>query len=152
MHALIRFASRIAVVVMSLACVSAGQQVEIRTLISSGNLEELRWPNFSDYRNSIQEFYEPTGFSPAWVQASQPLPQALSLIELFRNAWRKGLDQEDYDASRWEQRIGALQRSAGVEAVAPFAAGLPVSPMRCLFAFRVGRLDPQHFHFGLGVD
>src|SRR4051794_19133125 len=152
MHALIRFASRIAVVVMSLACVSAGQQVEIRTLISSGNLEELRWPNFSDYRNSIQEFYEPTGFSPAWVQASQPLPQALSLIELFRNAWRKGLDQEDYDASRWEQRIGARQRSAGVEAVARFDVALTVCTMRYLSALRIGRIDPQHFQFGLDVE
>src|SRR3954451_16003997 len=152
MHTLIRSASRIAVVVMSLAWVSAGQQVDIRTLISSGNLEEMRWPNFSDYRNSIQEFYEPTGFTPAWVQASQPLPQALSLIELFRNAWRKGLDQEDYDASRWEQRIGALQRSAGVEAVARFDVALTVCTMRYLSALRIGRIDPQHFQFGLDVE
>ena len=91
-----------ALLVLSLAHLSSGQQVDIRTLVTSGNLEEMRWPNFSDYRNSTQEFYEPTGFTPAWVQGSQPLPQALSLIELFRNAWRKGLDPEDYDASRWE--------------------------------------------------
>jgi murein L,D-transpeptidase YcbB/YkuD len=152
MHTLIRFASRIAVVVMSLACLSAGQQVDIQTLVRSGNLEEMRWPNFSDYRNSIQEFYEPTGFTPAWVQVSQPLPQALSLIELFRNAWRKGLDPEDYDASRWEQRIGALQSSAGGAAVARFDVALTVCAMRYVSNLRIGRINPRHFQFGLDVE
>ena len=57
----------------------------------------------------LQKFYEPTGFAPAWVQGSQPVPQALSLIERFRDAGTKGLDPEDYDASRWEERIRALQ-------------------------------------------
>jgi hypothetical protein len=74
----------VALLVVSMAHISAGQQVDIQTLVTSGNLEEMRWPNFSDYRNSIQEFYEPTGFTSAWVQGSQPLPQPLSLIELFR--------------------------------------------------------------------
>jgi L,D-transpeptidase YcbB len=152
MHTLIRFASRIAVVVMFLACLSAGQQVDIQTLVTSGNLGEMRWPRFSDYRNSIQEFYGPTGFTPAWVQGSQPLPQALSLIEIFKNAWRKGLDQEDYDASRWEQRIAALQGSAGGAAVARFDVALTVCTMRYVSALRIGRIDPQHFQFGLDVE
>jgi L,D-transpeptidase YcbB len=151
MHTLIRF-SRISVVVMSLACLSAGQQVDIRTLIASGNLEEMRWPNFSDYRNSIQEFYEPAGFTPAWVQTSEPLPQALSLIELFRNAWRKGLDPEDYDGSRWEQRIGALQGSAGGAAMTRFDLALTVCTMRYVSDLRIGRINPQHFQFGLDVE
>src|SRR4051812_42595259 len=152
MHSLIPFHSKIALVVMSLACLSAGQQVDIRTLISSGNLEEMRWPNFSDYRNSIQEFYTPTGFAPAWVQGSQPLPQALSLIELFRNAERKGLDPEDYDASRWEQRIGALKSSADGAAMARFDVELTVCTMRYVSNLRIGQINPQHFQFGLDVE
>jgi L,D-transpeptidase YcbB len=141
-----------ALLVVSLAHISAGQQVDIRTLVTSGNLEEMRWPNFSDYRNSIQEFYEPTGFTPAWVQGSQPLSQAFSLIELFRNAWRKGLDPEDYDASRWEQRIGALQGSAGGAAVARFDVALTVCTMRYVSNLRIGRINPQRFKFGLDVE
>jgi L,D-transpeptidase YcbB len=141
-----------ALLVVSLAHISAGQQVDIQTLVTSGNLEEMRWPNFSDYRNSIQEFYEPTRFAPAWVQGAQPLPQALSLIELFRNAWRKGLDPEDYDASRWEQRIGALQGSAGGAAIARFDVALTVCTMRYVSDMRIGRINPQHFQFGLGVE
>jgi len=139
-----------ALLIVSWAHISAGQQAYIQTLVTSGNLEEMRWPNFSDYRNSMHEFYEPTGFTPAWVQGAQPLSQALSLIELFRNAWRKGLDPEDYDASRWEQRIGDLQGSAG--AVARFDVALTVCTMRYVSNLRIGRINPRHFQFGLDVE
>ena len=141
-----------AFLVVLLAHVSAGQQSDIRSLVTSGKLEEMRWPNFSDYRDSIQEFYEPTGFAPAWVQGSQPLPQALSLIELFKNAWRKGFDPEDYDASRWEQRIGALNSSAGGAAMAWFDVALTVCTMRYVSDLRIGRINPKHFKFGLDVE
>ena len=96
----IRFAWGAALLVVSLASFSAGQQPDIQNLAASGNLEGMRWPNFSDYRDWLQEFYEPSGFAPAWVKGSQPLPQALSLIEIFKDAGKKGLDPEDYDASR----------------------------------------------------
>src|SRR5246127_2430558 len=139
-----------ALLILFWAHIGSGQQADIQTLVTSGNLEEMRWPNFSDYRSSIQEFYGPTGFDPAWVQGSQPLPQALSLIELFRNAWSKGFDPEDYDASRWEQRIGALQGSAG--AVARFDVALTVCTMRYLSNLRIGRINPRHFKFGLDIE
>jgi len=141
-----------ALLVVLLADIATGQQIDIRSLVTSGNLEEMRWPNFSDYRNSIQEFYTPTGFAPAWVQGSQPLPQALSLIELFRNAERKGLDPEDYDASRWEQRIGALKSSADGAAMARFDVELTVCTMRYVSNLRIGQINPQHFQFGLDVE
>jgi L,D-transpeptidase YcbB len=140
-----------ALLVVFLAKISAGQQVDIRTLVTTGNLEEMRWPNFNDHRNSVQEFYEPTGFTPAWVQGSHPVPQALSLIEIFRNAWRKGLDPEDYDASRWEKRIGDLQGSSGGAAVARFDVALTVCTMRYVSNLRIGHVDPQHFKFQLDV-
>jgi L,D-transpeptidase YcbB len=135
------------------AQISTAQQSDIQALVASDKLDDLRWPNFSDFRNSIQEFYQPTGFAPAWVQGSQPLPQALSLIELFKNAWKEGLDQEDYDASRWEQRIAALQGSGGGgEAVARFDVALTVCTMRYVSAMRIGRINPRHFQFGLDVE
>ena len=74
----------VAVLVVSLACISAGQQADIQNLVSSGNLEGMRWPNFSDYRNGLQKFYEPAGYAPAWVHGSQPVPQAIALIGQFQ--------------------------------------------------------------------
>ena len=126
----IRFAWGTALLVVSLACLSAGQHSDIQKLVTNGNLEGMRWPNFSDYRNWLQKFYEPTGFAQAWVQGAQPVPQALSLIELFRDAGKKGLDPEDYDASRWEERIRALQGSSNGPALARFDVALTVCTMR----------------------
>ena len=52
----IRFACEIAALVVSLVCLSAGQQSEIQNLVTGGNLEVMRWPNFNDYRDSLQKF------------------------------------------------------------------------------------------------
>ena len=77
----------------------------IQSLISAGNLASLRWPNFRDYQPWLQKFYEPVNYAPAWVQGTSPSPQAVAMIELFQDAWKKGLEPEDYDASRWKSRI-----------------------------------------------
>lgn len=142
---------RVAAVVLSLACLNAGQQADIQHLANSGNIDGLRWPNFIDYRTSLQKFYEPTGYAPAWIRATQPVPQALSMIELFRNAWKKGLDPEDYDASRWEERIRSLHDSSSASA-ARFDVALTVCAMRYVSDLRIGRINPRHFNFGLSVE
>ena len=47
-------------------------QDELRALAGRAVLPELRWPDYSDYRIQVQKFYEPTGYSPAWIQNSDP--------------------------------------------------------------------------------
>jgi L,D-transpeptidase YcbB len=148
----IRFAWETALLVMFLAYLSAAQQPDIQNLVTSGNLEGMRRPNFGDYRNWLQKFYEPTGFAPAWVQGAQPIPQALSLIEVFRDSWKKGLNPEDYDASRWEARIQKLQVSWNGPSVARFDVALTVCTMRYVSDLHIGRINPQHFKFGLNVE
>ena len=69
-----RFAWGTALLVARLGCFSAGQQLDIQNLVKGGNLDGMRWPNFSDYRNWLQKFYEPSGFAPIWVQGAQPVP------------------------------------------------------------------------------
>ncbi|HSZ64454.1 MAG TPA: L,D-transpeptidase family protein [Terriglobales bacterium] len=131
---------------------SAAQQPEIQNLVASGNLENMRWPNFSDYRNALQTFYQPTGFAPAWVQGAQPLAQALALIEVFKVAGKKGLNPEDYDASRWEERVRALQSSSSDPAVARFDVALTLCTMRYVSDLHIGRINPRHLEFGLSVE
>jgi L,D-transpeptidase YcbB len=141
-----------AVLVVSLVCLSAGQQADIQKLVTTGNLEGMRWPNFSDYRGWLQKFYEPTGYAPAWVRGPQPLPQALELISLFKDAGKKGLDPEAYDASRWEERIQALQAPASDTVAARFDVAMTVCAMRYISDLRIGRVNPQHFDFGLNLE
>jgi murein L,D-transpeptidase YcbB/YkuD len=147
-----RFAWGSALLVACVGFLSAGQQLDIQNLVNSGNLEDMRWPDFSDYRKSLQKFYEPSGFTPVWVEGSQPVPQAWSLIERFRDAAKKGLDPEDYDASRWEERIRALQSPASGLAAARFDVALTVCTMRYVSDLRIGRINPQHLDFGLSSE
>jgi len=152
MRNLICFVSEIAILVASLVCLSAGQQLEIKNLVNSGSLEDLRWPNFSDYRASLQRFYEPSGYATAWIREAKAVPQALSLIARFRDARKKGLNPEDYDASRWDERMLALHGLSSATVVARFDVAMSVCAMRYLSDLRVGRINPQHFGFELSVD
>jgi L,D-transpeptidase YcbB len=137
---------------MCLSCPAIGQQADIQKLVTSGQMEGMRWPNFVDYRSWLQKFYEPTGFAPAWSVGSQPVPVALSLIEQFRKAGEKGLNPEDYDASRWADRIQTLQGASDASAVARFDVAMTVCTMRYVSDLRIGRINPQHFKYGLSVE
>src|SRR5579862_3395866 len=148
----IRLAAGVGAVILSLVCASSGQTSQIQDLVTSGNLEGMRWPNFTDYRGWLQKFYAPAGYAPAWVQGTQPVPQALALVERFKDAGKKGLDPEDYDASRWEARIRELQTTSSGPAVARFDVALSVCTMRYVSDLRIGRINPQRFKFGLAVE
>ena len=142
-------------VILLAVCISSpapAQQSEIRDIVTAGHLAGMRWPNFADDRNELQKFYEPAGFAPAWVAASQPTPAALSLIRLFRSAEAKGLNPEDYDAALWDDRIQALKAPSSELAVASFDVALTVCAMRYVSALRSGRVNPHSLRHGLGVE
>ena len=129
-------------------------QGELATLIAAGTLSDLRWPNFTDYRADVKKFYDAGSNSPAWIQTGQPRPQALAMIELFKQASRKGLNPDDYDAVRWDARIAKLQPAGPPPSDADLAhidLALTVCTMRYISDLRIGRVNPQHFKFGLDV-
>jgi L,D-transpeptidase YcbB len=138
-------------VVLAMASAAVAQApARIQADVAAGNLATLRWPNFSDYKSWLQKFYEPSGFAPAWVQGTSPSAQARAMINLFGNAWKKGLEPEDYDASRWEGRLSALQ-GAGTDGAADFDVALTVCTMRYVSDLRIGRINPKHLKFDLDV-
>lgn len=94
-----------------------------RDLILSGRLDDLRWPDFSDFRADINDFYEPAGYAPAWSRNGTITRQAIDVIEVLKRAESKGLDLEDYDASRWTGRLAQPD-------LARFDLSLTVSAMR----------------------
>ncbi len=136
--------------IFALATIAVAQAPSrIQADVAAGNLATLRWPNFRDYQPWLQKFYEPGGFAAVWVQGTSPSPQARAMIDQFRNAWKKGLEPEDYDASRWDGRVSALQ-SAGA-APADFDVALTVCTMRYVSDLRIGRINPKHLKFDLDV-
>jgi len=121
----------------------------IREIVSSARLADLRWPDFSDYRVHLENFYKPSGYGPAWIRGTETTPQARTLIEVLRQADSKGLRTEDYDADRWEARLQQLGQPG---AAARFDAALTVCTMRYISDLRIGRVNPRHFNFGMSVE
>jgi murein L,D-transpeptidase YcbB/YkuD len=126
-------------------------QDELRLLAGKGVLPELRWPDYSNYRVQVQNFYEPTGYALAWIQNGRPTPQAQAMITAFGEAMGKGLDPADYDSSLWAARIDNLP-SASTSDVARFDLAMTVSVMRYLSDLHLGRVNPRYFHFGFDVE
>jgi L,D-transpeptidase YcbB len=129
---------------------SAQGQNELISLIKSGELADLRWPNFVDYRDQVLTFYEAGAYILAWVVNNEPTPQASVLVELFKAAAESGLNPEDYDASRWDDRVARL-RAPSEDGQVHFDLALTVCAMRYVSDLHVGRVNPQHFKFGLDV-
>jgi murein L,D-transpeptidase YcbB/YkuD len=125
---------------------------QLRGIASAGQLPELRWPDFSDYRGHVQNFYQPAGYAPAWIRDGQPTPQALAIIDILKQADSQGLDPEDYDASRWADRLARLQKSHAAGDAAIFDAALTVCLMRYISDCHIGKINPEHFKFGLSVE
>ena len=123
----------------------------LRQVAEAGRLADLRWPDFSDYRLHVRNFYEPAGYALAWVRGGQPTPQALALIGILQKADEKGLHSDDYDGPRWAARIARLPSASEAER-AQFDAALTVCTMRYISDLRIGRVNPRHFQFGLDIE
>ena len=88
-----------------------------------------------------------------WVRDGQATSQAQAIITALEASRTKGLNPEEYDASRWPQRLNALKNTPGdPTTVAHFDAALTVSAMRYISDLRVGRVNPKHFKFGIDIS
>lgn len=129
---------------------AAGNPAALREVVELGRLSDLRWPDFSDYRTILEDFYGPTHYAQAWIARGEPSPRALALIEAFKAVGKRGLQPEDYDGPRWDGRVRALEDgSADPDA---FDVALTVCAMRLVSDLHVGRINPRHFAFGLSVE
>jgi hypothetical protein len=68
---------------------------QLRGIASAGQLPELRWPNFSDYREHVQNFYQPSNYTPACVLRS---------LVVFNGRW-KILQPRPDPAHRGQQMV-----------------------------------------------
>jgi L,D-transpeptidase YcbB len=133
------------------AALTSQSQGELHALIGAGKFADLRWPNFPSYQSAVNDFYESGGYSLAWVRDGRASPQALAMIGLFKQASMRGLNPEDYDASRWDSRlarIGPTVAQPSPTDLAHFDLALTVCAMRFISDLHIGRVNPQHIKFG----
>ena len=132
----------------------------LQALVESGHLPDLRWPDFTDYRVHLKNFYEPVGYQLGWVRpaqgsAPQVTSQAQAVITLLEGADNKGLHAEDYDGPRWAERLARLRQTnppPSEDDLARFDLALTVSLMRYISDLHIGKVNPQHFKFGLDIE
>ena len=127
------------------AQVSSPDHPVLQPYIEAGKLDDLRWPNFSDYRNDVKNFYESSNYALAWLKDGRPTNQALAVITVLEQADQVGLSPEDYDGPRWKDRIAKLiadSPHAPEDELARFDLALTVSTMRYVMEVQFGRVKP----------
>jgi murein L,D-transpeptidase YcbB/YkuD len=129
-----------------------GAAARLSAIVAAGQLDDLRWPNFSDYRSHLVNFYRPSGYKLAWVRDGAPTPQATEVIQILQDADREGLHAEDYDASRWADRLKLLQGSHESADEARFDVALTVCIMRYVSDVHIGRINPENLGFEFDVS
>jgi L,D-transpeptidase YcbB len=136
---------------------SASGVPALRAIVDSGRNADLRWPDFTPYKTEVAKLYETNGYSLLWVQDGRVRPQGLAVIGLLQNAYTKGLDPEDYDGSRWQDRLLKLgqnkqDQKPSEQDLVSFDTALTVSAMRYIRAVHCGRVNPKEFKFQLDMS
>ena len=128
---------------------------KLKPIVESKHIQVMHWPDFADYQQLVQTFYDDRNYEVAWIDnksdgTPQPSSQATAFIQAFQTADHKGLNPEDYDASLWSSRV---QKLAGKndEDIATFDAAMTVCVMRYISDLRIGRVNPTHFNFDINT-
>jgi len=124
----------------------------LSAIIQSGRLDDLRWPDFPDYRAHVDNFYRPTGYGLAWIADGKPTKHAQEMAAVFAQADKEGLNPVDYDAPQWSERFAHLEQQHMPADEARFDVALTVCAMRYISDVRIGRINPKHFKFGLDIE
>jgi murein L,D-transpeptidase YcbB/YkuD len=119
--------------------------------VDTSKVPNLRWPNFSDYESYVATFYDDRNYEVAWTRDGAPTASANAFMQQFSNSAAKGLIPEDYDASRWAERVQALN-SKSPDAISLFDVAMTVNVMRYISDLRIGRVNPSHFNFEVPVQ
>ncbi len=133
---------------------SGGFEPLLSAMIEAGNVPDLGMPDFSKFRENLTDFYGPSGYGLAWVKEGRATLQAQAAIEVLQHAEDKGLNAEDYDGSRWAERLRMLRRSDPAPSAAELAGfdlALTVAMMRYVSDVHLGRVNPRIFHSGFNI-
>ncbi len=128
---------------------------KLKPIVESRHLQVMHWPDFADYQQPVQTFYDDRNYEVAWVDSKPdgslaPSKQATAFIQAFTDSARKGLNPADYDASLWPARVQKLA-AKNDDDVATFDAAMTVCVMRYISDLRIGRVNPTHFNFDINT-
>jgi murein L,D-transpeptidase YcbB/YkuD len=132
---------------------SADGAAALKGYLQAGQLPDLQYPSFQNYRAQVMEFYESAGDRLPWVLNSRPSRQSLAMIAALETADNEGLNPIDYDGPRWAARLGRLEASPPSESdLVRFDLALTISTMRYVSNLHRGRVNPGELHFDLDIE
>jgi murein L,D-transpeptidase YcbB/YkuD len=125
----------------------------VRYLVETSRMDELRWPDFSDYKKHMVNFYQPLNWQFAWTRNGRITPQARVVIYLFEHADAKGINAVDYDGSRWDIRLRGIE-GRGITDIdrARFDVLVSISLMRYISDLHIGRINPRNLRIDLDIE
>ncbi len=123
----------------------------IKSLVEESRMEELRWPDFNDYRRHLRNLYSPIGYALLWTKDGQPTPQTLALIALFEKADDKGINSVDYDGTRWRGRLTVFP-THDQTTLGRFDLAVSITLMRYISDLHIGRINPRNVRFALDIE
>ena len=123
--------------------------------IDAGDLPDLRWRDFSDYRDYVRAFYAAGGNAlvwsdNGWLHGIEPTATTPAIIKELESADAKGLRAADYDGDRWPARLARLQQTSPPPTDADrarFDLALTVCLMRYISDLHIGRINPDAIPF-----
>src|SRR4051812_47174829 len=131
-------------ILLFLVALPLSAQTPIAQLVETSKLDELRWPDFRDYKKHLVNFYQPLEWKTQWSRDGRITPQARAVIALFEAAETKGVHASDYDGGRWAARVRALDQSRDPNALARFDVALTATVMRYISDLHIGRINPHN--------
>lgn len=136
--------------------ISAQGVVALRTIIATGRLEILQWPEFQNHQAEIGAFYRSLNYTLVWSREARPTATARAVIQLLQAADNEGLLAQDYDRPLWEGRLASLESRdpPPLESeLLRFDLALTICAMRYILDLHLGRINPQsHASFDVAPD
>ena len=125
----------------------------LRSILASGELSDLHWRQFGQFREAALAFYDFRAYELAWIRDAEPTSQARAVIALLQYAERQGLAPLDYDGPLWSGRLASLRPEnpqPRESDLIRFDVALTVCAMRYASDLHLGRVDPQAVGLGAG--
>ncbi|HET9300300.1 MAG TPA: L,D-transpeptidase family protein [Candidatus Polarisedimenticolaceae bacterium] len=138
--------ARAALLLLPLLGAATGAPPDLRSVVESGRVEILRWPDVRDYRRYLDAFYRERNDAPAWLRNGALTEQGVTLTHLFATADAKGVRAADYDGDRWPTHLNVLKGDP-----AQLDVALTATLMRYISDLHIGRVNPQRVDFLLDV-
>ncbi len=99
------------------------------------------WANFFLHQSSLKSFYETRGYSAAWVDSSgSPNSAAKSLRTALKNAFKQGLNPEDY----WDETMETMYTAGNIQSAwITFELAASEAVIRYASHLSNGRFEPK---------